>query len=96
MRASRDSRGFTLVEALVAMVVLSIGMLGIAALGIESLRASRAALVRTEAVTLATDMADRVRSNRDAEHPDRQHDHRDQRLDQGETTVAAGRAHRLD
>jgi type IV pilus assembly protein PilV len=66
MRAFRSNSGFTLVEALVAMVVLSIGMLGIAALGIESLRASRAALVRTEAVTLATDMADRIRANRDA------------------------------
>ena len=66
MRAFRDDRGFTLVEALVAMVVLSVGMLGIAALGIESLRASRAALVRTEAVTLATDMADRIRANRAA------------------------------
>jgi type IV pilus assembly protein PilV len=66
MRVFRGNRGFTLVEALVAMVVLSIGMLGIAALGIESLRASRAALVRTEAVTLATDMADRIRANRDA------------------------------
>jgi type IV pilus assembly protein PilV len=66
MRASRGDRGFTLVETLVAMVVLSIGMLGIAALGVESLRASRAALVRTEAVTLTTDMADRIRANRDA------------------------------
>ena len=56
--------GFTLVEVLIALVVLSIGMLGIAALYLESLRASRAALVRTEAVTLASDIADRIRANR--------------------------------
>ena len=58
------ARGFTLVEALVALVVLSIGMLGIAALYVETLRASRSALVRTEAVSLAADLADRIRANR--------------------------------
>lgn len=56
--------GFTLVEVLIALVVLSIGMLGIAALYLESLRASRSALFRTEAVTLAADIADRIRANR--------------------------------
>lgn len=56
--------GFTLVEALVALVVLSIGMLGIAALYMETLRASRSALYRTEAVTMAADLADRIRANR--------------------------------
>lgn len=61
---ARPERGFTLVEVLIALVVLSIGMLGIAALYLESLRASRAALVRTEAVTLASDIADRIRANR--------------------------------
>jgi len=56
--------GFSLVEALVALLVLSIGMLGIAALYVESLRSGRTALLRTQAVTLAGDMADRIRANR--------------------------------
>jgi type IV pilus assembly protein PilV len=56
--------GFTLVEVLVALVILSVGMLGIAALYLEGLRASRDALVRTQAVALAADMADRIRANR--------------------------------
>lgn len=56
--------GFTLVEALVALVVLSIGMLGIAALYVESLRSGRGAILRTQAVMLAGDMADRIRANR--------------------------------
>jgi type IV pilus assembly protein PilV len=65
IRAAHDrSRGFTLVEALVALVVLSIGMLGIAALHVEGLRSGRTALTRTSAVTLAADMADRIRANR--------------------------------
>ena len=58
------ARGFTLVEVLVALLVLSIGMLGIAALYLDSLRASRAALYRTQAVALASDIADRIRANR--------------------------------
>lgn len=63
-RVGHEHDGFTLVEVLIALLVLSIGMLGIAALYLESLRASRSALVRTEAVTLASDIADRMRANR--------------------------------
>lgn len=55
--------GVSLVEVLVALIVLSIGMLGIAALYVESLRAGRGALLRTQAVALASDMADRIRAN---------------------------------
>lgn len=58
------SWGFTLVESMVALLVLSIGMLGIAALYVETLQASRTALVRTQAVTLASDLGDRIRANR--------------------------------
>ncbi len=58
--------GFSIVEALVALVVLSVGMLGIAALYVESLRAGRSAVYHTQAVNLAADMADRIRANRGA------------------------------
>jgi type IV pilus assembly protein PilV len=61
----RTAAGFSIVEALVALVVLSVGMLGIAALYVESLRAGRSAVYRTQAVNLAADMADRIRSNRE-------------------------------
>jgi type IV pilus assembly protein PilV len=59
-------RGFSLVEVMVALMVLSIGMLGIAALYVESLRAGRTAIYRTQAVNLASDMAERIRANTDA------------------------------
>lgn len=65
-RHAPPATGFTLVEVLVALVVLSVGLLGLAALHLESLRASRTALLRTQAVLLAVDMTDRVRANR---HP---------------------------
>ncbi len=49
---------------MIALVVLSVGMLGIAALHTQSLAASRTAQLRTQAVNLAGDMADRIRVNR--------------------------------
>jgi type IV pilus assembly protein PilV len=63
---ARTERGISLVEAMVALVVLAIGMLGIAALHVESLKANRTALLRTQAVNLANDLADRIRANRQA------------------------------
>ncbi len=59
-------RGFSLIEVLVALVVLSIGMLGIAALYVDSLRSGRTAIHRTQAVILVSDMAERIRANPDA------------------------------
>jgi type IV pilus assembly protein PilV len=60
-------RGVGIVEALVALIVLSVGMLGIAGLYLESVRSNRTALTRTSAVHLVNDLADRIRSNRSAE-----------------------------
>jgi type IV pilus assembly protein PilV len=61
-----NQKGISLVEAMVALVVLAIGMLGIAALHVESVKANRTALLRTQAVNLANDLADRIRANRQA------------------------------
>jgi type IV pilus assembly protein PilV len=58
-------RGFTLVEALVALVVLSIGLLGVAALQLTALRNNSSASFRSQATYLAYDIADRMRANRD-------------------------------
>jgi type IV pilus assembly protein PilV len=57
-------RGFSIVEAMVALVVMSVGMLGIAGLYVASLKAGRTAILRTQAVNLAADIADRIRANR--------------------------------
>lgn len=56
-----------MVEVLVALVVLAIGLLGIAALYLNSLQAGRTAVYRTEAVNMAADLADRIRMNRTAQ-----------------------------
>jgi len=59
-----NNRGFTLIETLVALVVLSVGLMGIAALYSQSMGAGRTAHYRTQAITLAADLADRIRVNR--------------------------------
>lgn len=67
MRMKRSgSRGFTIVEVLVALVVLAIGMLGIAGLYVITLGSGSSAINRMQAVNLAADIADRIRSNRNA------------------------------
>jgi type IV pilus assembly protein PilV len=59
-------RGFTLVEMLVALVVLAVGMLGVAILFGISLHSGSSAISRMQAVNLAADIADRIRANRRA------------------------------
>jgi type IV pilus assembly protein PilV len=56
-------RGVTIVEGLVALVILSVGMLGIASLYVTSLKTGRTALLRTQAVNLVNDIIDSIRAN---------------------------------
>lgn len=56
--------GFTLLEVLIAILVLSIGLLGLAGLMASSMRNSHSAYQRTQATWLAYDMIDRMRLNR--------------------------------
>jgi type IV pilus assembly protein PilV len=56
--------GFSIVEVMVAMVVMAVGMLGIASLYVTTLRSSGSAMSRMQAVNLASDIADRIRANR--------------------------------
>jgi type IV pilus assembly protein PilV len=58
--------GFTLLEVLIALLVLSIGLLGIAALQANSLKVNHGAYQRSQAIFLSYDMMDRLRANRTA------------------------------
>lgn len=58
------NRGLTLVEILIALLILSIGLLGLAGLQTMSLRFNTSAYYRTQATALAYDFADRMRANR--------------------------------
>jgi type IV pilus assembly protein PilV len=57
-------RGFSLVEVLVTVLVISVGLLGIGALQLVSLRDAHASAIRTQATALAGFMFDRMRANR--------------------------------
>ncbi len=60
---NKDS-GFTLIEVLIATLVLAVGLLGLAGLQATSIRNNLSAYNRSQATQLAYDMADRMRANK--------------------------------
>lgn len=61
----KQQQGFTLIEALIALVVLSIGLVGLAGLLVQGMKFNHGAYVRTQAMLLSYDMADRILANRE-------------------------------
>lgn len=59
-----QTHGFTLIEILVTLVVLSIGLLGLAGLQLNGLKSNHNAYLRSQATILTLDIADRMRANR--------------------------------
>jgi type IV pilus assembly protein PilV len=64
--ATATQSGFALVESLIALLLVSLGLMGVGQLILVSLREAGAALARTQAVFLVRDMMDRIRANPDA------------------------------
>lgn len=60
----RRQRGFSMIEVLIALVVLAIGLLGFALLQTMNLRYTQSANYRTQATNLAYDLLDQMRANR--------------------------------
>jgi type IV pilus assembly protein PilV len=65
-RHGAKQRGFTLLEVLVALLVLSLGLLGLAGLQTMSLKFNAQSYQRTQATLLIDSMIDRMRANPDA------------------------------
>ena len=63
MQMKTRPRGFTLLEVLIALLVFSLGLLGMAGLLIVSVKTNHSAYLRTQASFLAQSMADRMRAN---------------------------------
>lgn len=63
LKTASKQQGFSLVEVLIALVIMSVGMLGIAGLYVQSLQAGRTSMFRHHAVALAGDITDRIRAN---------------------------------
>jgi type IV pilus assembly protein PilV len=55
--------GFSLLEVLIALVILSVGLLGIAAMTSTTLKSNDSAYMRSQATTLAYNIIDRMRAN---------------------------------
>lgn len=58
-----SSKGFSLIEVLIAMVILSIGLLGLAGLQVAGMKNNHNAYQRSQANVMAYDIADRMRAN---------------------------------
>ena len=64
---SRNSeRGTTLIEVLVTIIILAIGLLGLAGLQVTSLQSNHSSYYRSQATVLAYDISERMRANRTA------------------------------
>ena len=61
-RSTRREAGFSMIELLVAVLVMGIGVLGITALQMVSLQNNRGALMRSEATLRTYDVMDRIRA----------------------------------
>lgn len=61
---NRKIKGFTLLEVLIAMLVLSIGLLGLFGLQTTSLKFNHSSYQRTQATNMAYSLLDRARINR--------------------------------
>jgi type IV pilus assembly protein PilV len=55
--------GFTMVEVLIALFILSIGLLGMAGIQVQGLRGTTSSTMRSQATILANDIAERARIN---------------------------------
>jgi type IV pilus assembly protein PilV len=59
----RNDSGFTLIEVLISILILSVGVLGITSMQFQALAANRNALLRIEASQLTVDLVDRIEAN---------------------------------
>ena len=62
-RGARPADGFTVIEVLVSLLVLSVGLMGLASLQVVGLQNTQGGAQRAQAAFLAYDITDRMRSN---------------------------------
>jgi type IV pilus assembly protein PilV len=63
MHVLSRQRGISLIEVLMAVLIFSIGLIGLAGLLVMATRSNQAGYLRTQVTFLAGNMADRMRSN---------------------------------
>lgn len=60
----KKNAGFTLIEVLVALVILSVGLLGVASMQLYGLRGNNSAYLRSQGLQYAYEVLDMMRANR--------------------------------
>lgn len=63
MQVRSRQRGISLIEVLMAVLIFSVGLIGLAGLMVMATRSNHAAYLRTQVTFLAGNMADRMRAN---------------------------------
>ena len=63
LKLNQSQQGLTLVEAMIALLVISIGLLGIASLQLTAMNQNASSLNHSQAVWIAYNMSDRIRAN---------------------------------
>lgn len=63
MQRITKQNGFTLIEVMVAVLIFSVGLMGMAGLMVVSVKTNQSAYLRTQAGFLAQAIADRMRAN---------------------------------
>ena len=63
MQVQSRQRGVSLIEVLMAVLIFSIGLIGLASLMVMATRSNHAAYLRTQVVFLANNMANRMSAN---------------------------------
>ena len=62
-KTQQKSQGFSLIEVLISLVILSIGLLGLMSLQLQALQTNNNSNLRTLATIAAYDMSERIRAN---------------------------------
>lgn len=62
----KKQQGLTLIEVLVTMLILGVGLLGMASLQVQAVKNTDNSNLRSMAIYFANDMGDRIRANRQA------------------------------
>lgn len=66
----KKQAGFNLIEVLLAFLILSIGLLGVAGMQTTAMKASHTAMLKTVAISKVQDIAERIRANTEADLKD--------------------------